>query len=39
MNNTARQEKLRQTINIHKPDLICIQETKMYLIDSATVRR
>jgi exonuclease III len=38
MNNPARQEEIKQVISLSKPDLICIQETKMPLIIAVVVR-
>jgi exonuclease III len=37
MNNGARQEELRQMVPSYKPDLICLQETKLDNIFAATV--
>jgi exonuclease III len=39
MNNPARQEELKQLVNSFKPELICIQETKMTKINPTTVKR
>jgi exonuclease III len=38
MNNTARKENLKQVVTSIRPDLICIQETKMAVINDATIR-
>jgi exonuclease III len=37
-NNIAKQEDIKQVINILKPDLVCLQETKLSSLDSSTVR-
>jgi exonuclease III len=37
LNNPARQEDIRQVIHIFKLDIVCIQETKMSVIDPAVV--
>jgi exonuclease III len=37
INSTTRQEDLRQIINSSKPDIICIQETKMASINSPVI--
>jgi exonuclease III len=39
MNNPARQEESKQLISLPKQDLIYLQETKMPLITTATVRK
>jgi exonuclease III len=33
-NNIAKQEDIKQVINILKPDLVCLQETKLSSLDS-----
>jgi exonuclease III len=38
LNNQAKQEDLRQIINIFKPDLLCIQETKLDRVDPSLIR-
>jgi exonuclease III len=38
LNSKVRQENLRHIINIHRPDVVCIQETKMTVINPLTVR-
>jgi exonuclease III len=38
MNSRARQEDIKQVTNTFKPDLICIQETKMEVINSTIIR-
>jgi exonuclease III len=38
LNSLARQENLKQVVAIFKPDLVCIQETKMEIINSRTIR-
>jgi exonuclease III len=38
MNNSARQEEIKQVINLYKPNLVCLQETKMEVINSSIVR-
>jgi hypothetical protein len=37
-NNIAKQEDIKQVINILKPDLVCLQETKLSSLDSSTAR-
>jgi hypothetical protein len=37
-NNIAKQEDIKQVINILKPDLVCLQETKLSSLDSSTVK-
>jgi hypothetical protein len=39
MNNSARQEDLKQIVTTFQPDLICIQETKIAVINFTLVRR
>jgi exonuclease III len=34
LNSVARQEEVKQVIRCHKPELICLQETKLALVDS-----
>jgi exonuclease III len=38
LNSGARQESLKQVISIYRPELVCIQETKMEVINSRIVR-
>jgi hypothetical protein len=38
LNNTVRQEEVIQTISLARPDVVCIQETKMEDISVTTVR-
>jgi exonuclease III len=38
MNNVARQEDIKQVVNMFKPDIVCIQETKIALITPAIIR-
>jgi hypothetical protein len=38
LNSVAGQENLRQMISVHKPELVCIHETKMEIINSITIR-
>jgi exonuclease III len=38
MNNTARQEDIKRTVSLFKPDLVCLQETKMEVITSTIIR-
>jgi exonuclease III len=38
LNSTAKQEDVRQCLTSCKPDLICLQETKLACISSANVR-
>jgi hypothetical protein len=38
LNNGARQEDVKQVIGICKPDLVCLQETKMEAITNTIVR-
>jgi exonuclease III len=38
MNSGAIQEDIKQVTNIFKPDLICIQETKMEVINNTIIR-
>jgi hypothetical protein len=38
LNSIAKQEDVKQVVNVHKPDLICLQETKMSTISIAMVR-
>jgi hypothetical protein len=38
LNSASRQEDVRQVINIYKPDLVCLQETKMESAPQAVVR-
>jgi exonuclease III len=38
LNNPARQEVLKQFVIDYKPDIICIQETKLANITPATIR-
>jgi endonuclease/exonuclease/phosphatase family metal-dependent hydrolase len=38
INNPAKQEDVRQVIAAYRPDLVCLQETKMQSINVATVR-
>jgi hypothetical protein len=38
LNSVARQENLRQMISVHRPELVCIHETKMEIINSITIR-
>jgi exonuclease III len=38
LNNVAKQEEVRQVINTVKPNLICLQETKLSAINQHTIR-
>jgi exonuclease III len=38
MNSTARQEDIKRTVSLFKPDLVCLQETKMEVITSTIIR-
>lgn len=38
MNNGAKQEDIRQVICDSRPDIICLQETKMMHVDGPTIR-
>jgi hypothetical protein len=38
INNPAKQEDVRQVIAAYRPNLVCLQETKMQSINVATVR-
>lgn len=38
LNNPARQHEVKQIIQQHKPQIICLQETKLYLITNAEIR-
>jgi exonuclease III len=37
LNNSARQEDVRQMVSLVKPEIICLQETKLVTIDRSTV--
>lgn len=39
LNATARQEDVKQVNATSRPDLICLQETKMGMFDNSTIRR
>jgi exonuclease III len=38
LNNTAKQEDVKQIISLLKLDLLCLQETKLVSVDSTTIR-
>jgi hypothetical protein len=38
MNNVARQEEIRQLVTICKPDIVCLRETKLSVINSNIIR-
>jgi exonuclease III len=38
LDNTAKQEDVKQIISFLKPDLLCLQETKLVSVDSTTIR-
>jgi hypothetical protein len=38
LNSLARQENVKQLISIYKPEVVCLQETKMSFIDDRIVR-
>jgi hypothetical protein len=38
VNNTTCQEDVKQVISIYKPDLVCLQETKMESVSQAIIR-
>lgn len=38
LNNVAKQEEVKQVMTVYKLDLICIQETKMSIIDDSLIR-
>jgi exonuclease III len=37
INSAAKKEDVKQTISIFRPDLICVQETKLQAFDAATI--
>jgi exonuclease III len=37
LNNAARQEEVKLMINLWKPDLVCLQETKLANLSAATI--
>jgi exonuclease III len=38
LNNRAKQGDIKQVINIFRPNIICLQETKIERIDAAQIR-
>jgi exonuclease III len=38
MNNAVRQEEIKQLMTIYSPDLVCLQETKLSVINLSVVR-
>jgi exonuclease III len=38
MNNAVRQEVIKQLMTIYNPDLVCLQETKLSVINPSVVR-
>jgi exonuclease III len=38
MNNAVRQEEIKQLMTIYIPDLVCLQETKLSMINPSVVR-
>lgn len=38
LNNVAKQEDVKHLISLHKPDLLCIQETKIANVDQMLIR-
>jgi hypothetical protein len=38
LNNVAKQEEVRQVINLMQPDLTCLQETKLEVLTPAIIR-
>jgi exonuclease III len=38
LNSPARQEEVKQVIQIYRPDLVCLQETKMESVSQLSIR-
>jgi exonuclease III len=38
LNSVARQDDVKQVISLHKPNLVCLQETKIQDVTTATIR-